>query len=52
VKFRTWLSIATVFILGLVVYFAWPEIMQAFELLAHVNLWILALLMPIQIISF
>jgi putative heme transporter len=52
VKFRTWLSIATVFILGLVVYFAWPEIMQAFESLAHVNLWILALLVPIQVISF
>jgi putative heme transporter len=52
VKFRTWLSIATVFILGLVVYFAWPEIMQAFESLATVNLWILALLVPIQVISF
>jgi putative heme transporter len=52
VKFRTWLSIATVLILALVVYFAWPEIVKAFESLERVNPWILALLVPIQVVSF
>jgi putative heme transporter len=52
VKFRTWLSIATVLVLGAVVYFAWPEILKAFASLSRVNPWILALLVPIQVVSF
>ena len=51
-SFRTWISVITLILLGLVVYFGWPEITQAWGLLDHVNIWILALLVPVQLISY
>lgn len=51
-KFRTWLSVITIALLGIVVVFAWPDIMEAFRYLGQVNLWILALMLPVQFISY
>jgi uncharacterized protein (TIRG00374 family) len=51
-KFRTWLSIVTIALLVLVVVFAWRDIVDAFHYLGQVNLWILALMLPVQIISY
>lgn len=51
-SFRAWVSLITVFLLGIVIYFAWPEILQAAKLFGGVNLWILALLIPAQLFSY
>lgn len=51
-KVRTWINVITVILLALVVFFSWDEIVQAWNLLGQVNLWILALLIPIQIMSY
>lgn len=39
-------------LLALVIVFAWPEIHKAWNLLGSVNLWILSLLIPVQLISY
>jgi len=51
-SFRGWLTIITVVLLTIVVFVAWPEIMKAWALLDQVNLWILALLIPVQFFSY
>jgi uncharacterized protein (TIRG00374 family) len=47
-SFRTWLSIFTVVLLGLVIFFARKEIAHAWMLLETVNIWLLLLLIPGQ----
>ncbi|OYX42492.1 hypothetical protein B7Y94_03330 [Candidatus Saccharibacteria bacterium 32-49-12] len=49
---RGWLTIVTLILLTLVVIGAWPEIVSAWNMLDQVNLWILALLVPLQFISY
>lgn len=49
---RTLLSLITFILLGLIIAVSWKEIMHAWQLLAKVDLWILALLVPLQIISY
>ena len=51
-SFRGWLTIITLALLVVVVIFAWPEIVKAFRLLNSVNLFILALLIPVQFFSY
>lgn len=51
-SFRTWVSIITIVLLGLVVFFGWSEIVDAWRLLGQVDLWILALMIPVQIFSY
>lgn len=51
-SFRAWLSCITIVLVGLVVFWAWPEIVQAFHYLGQVNLWILLLVIPLQFISY
>ena len=51
-KFKTWLSIITVTLLTIVVIAAWADIREAFSYLGKVNLWILALIIPVQFISY
>ena len=50
--FRSWVTIITFVLLAITVYFAWPEIIQAWGLMGRVNLWIFALLIPVQILSY
>jgi len=51
-SFRGWLTVVTVVLLAIVVIFAWPEIVKAWRLLDKVDLWILALLIPVQLFSY
>lgn len=49
---RFWVSAATFVIVGLLVAGAWPRVLDAFGSLSRVHLGILALLLPIQLVSF
>jgi len=49
---RAWITLITLVLLGTVVYFGWPEIVQAFGLMGRVNPWILILLLPVQFLSY
>jgi uncharacterized protein (TIRG00374 family) len=49
---RGWLTIITTVLLAVVIFFAWPEIVRAWRLLDSINLWILALLIPVQLFSY
>jgi uncharacterized protein (TIRG00374 family) len=51
-SFRAWLSIATFVLIGVIIFFSRHELMHAFQLLGQVNLWILALLLPVQLIMY
>lgn len=51
-SFRTWLTIVTFILLCLVVFFGRHEILRAVALLGRVDLWILALLIPVQLFSY
>jgi uncharacterized protein (TIRG00374 family) len=51
-SFRMWVTIITVLLLAGTVYFGWSEIVDAWNLLGQVNLWILSLLIPIQLLSY
>lgn len=49
---RFWVSIITVVVVALLVFGAWSQVVEAFKSLSQVNLWILALLIPVQLFSF
>lgn len=51
-SFRSWVTIITLILLALVVFFGWGEIMQAWGLLGQVSVGILLLLIPVQIFSY
>jgi uncharacterized protein (TIRG00374 family) len=51
-SFRGWVTLVTLVLLAVVVFFAWPEIVKAYRLLDSVNLAILALLIPVQLFSY
>ena len=51
-KFRTWVNIITIILLGLVVFFSWGQITEAWGLLGKVNLWIFSLMIPVQLFSY
>lgn len=52
ISVRGWLTIITLVLLSIVVFFAWPEIVKAWGLIERTNLWILALLIPVQFFSY
>lgn len=49
---KMWVSILTVVLLALVLYMARHQIGRAYDVLDEVNLWILLLLVPLQIVSY
>lgn len=51
-SFRSWLSIFTVILLTIIIYLARHEIGDAWLLLERVNLWILLLIIPMQLIVY
>lgn len=52
-SFRFWITVVTLILLAVVVFFGWPEIVEAFKLAStQTNLWILSLLIPVQILSY
>lgn len=48
-SFRGWLSLITVFLLAAILLASRHELMRAWHLLHHVDLWVLLLLVPLQI---
>jgi uncharacterized protein (TIRG00374 family) len=51
-SFRSWLSVITFVLIAVILFFSRHELVDAFHSLEHVNLWILALLIPVQILSY
>ncbi len=51
-SFRSWLSVITVLLLAIILYAARDEIVHAWGLLSQVNLWVLSLIIPAQIIVY
>ncbi|MEP6710656.1 MAG: lysylphosphatidylglycerol synthase transmembrane domain-containing protein [Candidatus Saccharibacteria bacterium] len=51
-SFRTWLSLFTVVLLAVIVYFSRHEIAHAWGLLGRVNIWLLFLLIPGQMLVY
>lgn len=47
-SFRAWVSVITLVFLGLIIFVSRKEIAEAWHLLGSVNLWVLALLIPVQ----
>lgn len=48
-SFKTWLSVITFALVGIIIFFSREELHKAWQLLGGVNLWVLALLIPGQI---
>ncbi len=51
-SFRTWLSALTLILLVVIIYLARHEIADAWRLLGTVNLWILAIVIPMQLVVY
>ncbi|MFS8118064.1 MAG: lysylphosphatidylglycerol synthase transmembrane domain-containing protein [Microcoleus sp.] len=51
-KFRTWLSIITLFAIILILFIARHDLAIAWQLLDRVNIWILLLMIPVQFIGY
>jgi len=51
-SFRHWVTVITFLLLAVVVYFSWPEILQAIGLVSRIDGWILLLLIPVQLLSY
>ena len=51
-SFRAWVSVITGVLLVAIVFFAWPEIVAAYQLLGQANGWVLSLMVPVLFISF
>ena len=50
--FRTWVSIGTAVLVLVILFFARNELVRAWHLLTQVNLWILALLIPVLLFDY
>lgn len=51
-SFRAWLSVITFILIAIILYFSRHELQRAWELLGQVNIWILLLLVPAQILVY
>jgi uncharacterized protein (TIRG00374 family) len=51
-SFRAWLSVITLVLIAIIVFFSRHELLQAWKLLEQVNIWILLLLIPGQLLVY
>ncbi len=51
-SFRAWLSLITVVLLAVILFLSRHELVRAWELMSQVNLWILLLMIPLQILVY
>jgi uncharacterized protein (TIRG00374 family) len=51
-SFRAWLSVITFILIGVIIFFARHELEHAWDLLSKVNIWILLLLIPGQLLVY
>lgn len=50
--FRAWLSLVTVILLAVILFASRHELVRAWELLSQVNVWILLLMVPMQVLVY
>ncbi len=51
-SFRAWLSTITLVFIAVIIFFSRNELVHAWDLLSTVNLWVLALLIPAQLLVY
>ena len=51
-NFRGWLSVFTLIVIAVIIYFSRHELAHAWKLLEQVNIWILLLLIPVQLFAY
>lgn len=51
-SFRSWMSIITLVFIAVIVYFSRHELLTAWEMLGRVDLWVLALILPVAAIGY
>ena len=51
-SFRAWLSVVTIVVLAVIIFFSRHEVEHAWHLLESVKLWVLALVVPAQILVY
>lgn len=51
-KFKIWLNIVTFVGISFIIYFARHDIVSAFQKMAHLNLWVLSLIIPAQLLAY
>lgn len=51
-SFRAWMSIVTLLLIAIIIYLSRHELQHAWELLERVNIWILLLLIPGQVLVY
>ncbi len=51
-SFRAWISVITLLLIAIIIYFSRHELDHAWQLLGQVNIWILLLLIPGQILVY
>lgn len=51
-RLKLWLNIVTFIALGVIIYAARHDIIAAFEKMRQLNLWVLLLILPMQLLSF
>lgn len=51
-NFRGWLSVFTLIVIAVIIYFSRHELYHAWTLLEKVNIWILLLLIPVQLFAY
>lgn len=51
-SFRAWLSVITLVLISVIIFFSRHELLQAWRLLEQVNLWVLLLLIPGQLLVY
>jgi putative heme transporter len=51
-SFRAWLSVVTFVLIAVIIYFSRHELLHAWQLLGSVNIWILLLLIPGQMLVY
>ena len=51
-SFKSWLSLVTLVLVGLVLFFARSDIVEAWHLLSTVDLWVFLLIIPTQFLSY
>ena len=51
-SFRAWLSVVTFFLIAVIIFFSRHELLHAWQLLERVNIWILLLIIPGQMLVY
>lgn len=51
-SFRAWLSVITFILIAIILFFSREELLKAWHLVGKINLWVLLLLIPAQLVAY